>query len=68
MRVEFIESGKRIISTNRGVFKDNELIWYDNTYVLSLKFDEEKVEIEIKRILKLNGKCVEGEHIILHNM
>jgi hypothetical protein len=56
MRVEFIESGKRIISTNRGVFKDNELIWYDNAYVLSLKFDEEKVEIEIKRILKLNGK------------
>ena len=43
MRVEFIENGRRIISTNRGVFKDNELIWYDNAYVLSLKFDEEKV-------------------------
>ena len=68
MRGEFIESGKRIRSTNCGVFKDNELIWYDNAYVLSLKFDEEKVEIEIKRILKLNGKCVEGDHIILHNM
>lgn len=48
MRVEVIESGKIIISTNRGVFKDNELILYDNAYVLSLKFDEEKVEIEIK--------------------
>ena len=61
MRVEFIENGRRIISANRGVFKDNELIWYDNAYVLSLKFDEEKVEIVIKKILKLNGKCVEGE-------
>ena len=56
MRVEFIENGRSLISTNRGVFKDNELIWYDNTYVLSLKFDEEKVEIVIKKIPKAGGK------------
>ena len=56
MRVEFIENGRRIISTNRGVFKDNELIWYDNAYVLSLKFDEEKVEIVIKKIPKAGGE------------
>ncbi len=56
MRVEFIENGKKIISTNRGVFKDDELIWYDNAYVLSLKFDEEKVEIMIKKIPKAGGE------------
>ena len=54
MRVEFIENGRKIISTNRGVLKDNELIWYDNAYILSLKFDEEKVEIMIKKIPKLD--------------
>ncbi|WP_196605421.1 hypothetical protein [Pectinatus haikarae] len=54
MRVEFIENGRRIISTNRGVFKDNELIWYDNAYILSLKFDEEKIEIMVKKIEKLD--------------
>ena len=58
MRVEFIENGRRIISTNRGVFKDNELIWYDNAYVLSLKFDEEKVEIVIKKIPKAGGEVL----------
>lgn len=56
MRVEFIENGRRIISTNRGVFKDSELIWYDNAYVLSMKFDEEKVEIMIKKIPKAGGE------------
>ena len=56
MRVEFIENGRRIISTNRGVFKDKELIWYDNAYVLSLKFDKEKVEIMIKKIPKAGGE------------
>ena len=56
MRVEFIENGRKIISTNRGVFKDNELIWYDNAYVLSLKLDEEKVEIVIKKMPKAGGK------------
>ena len=56
MRVEFIENGRKIISTNRGVFKDNELIWYDNAYVLSLKLDEEKVEIVIKKISKVGGE------------
>ena len=56
MRVEFIENGRRIISTNRGVFKDSELIWYDNAYVLSMKFDEEKVEIVIKKIPKAGGE------------
>ena len=60
MRVEFIENGRRIISTNRGVFKDNELIWYDNAYILSLKFNEEKVEIVIKKIQKQEVKCDEG--------
>ena len=58
MRVEFIENGRRIISTNRGVFKDKELIWYDNAYVLSLKFDEEKVEIVIKKIPKAGGEVL----------
>ena len=56
MRVEFIENGRKLISTNRGVFKDNELIWYDNAYILSLKFDEEKVEIVIKKISKAGGE------------
>ena len=56
MRVEFIENGRRIISTNRGVFKDNELIWYDNAYILSLKFDEERVEFVIKKIPKAGGE------------
>ncbi|WP_196591394.1 hypothetical protein [Pectinatus frisingensis] len=56
MRVEFIENGRRIISTNRGVFKDSEFIWYDNAYVLSMKFDEEKVEIMIKKIPKAGGE------------
>jgi hypothetical protein len=56
MRVELIENGRRIISTNRGVFKDDELIWYDNAYVLSLKFDEEKVEIVIRKIPKPGGE------------
>lgn len=56
MRVELIENGRRIISTNRGVFKDNEFIWYDNAYVLSLKFAEEKVEIVIKKIPKTGGE------------
>ena len=56
MRVDFIENGRRIISTHRGVFKDNELIWYDNAYVLSLKFDEEKVEIMIRKIPKAGWK------------
>ena len=56
MRVEFIENGRSLISTNRGVFKDNELIWYDDAYILSLKFDEEKVEIVIKKIPKAGGE------------
>ena len=56
MRVEFIENGRSLISTNRGVFKDNELIRYDNAYILSLKFDEEKVEIVIKKIPKAGGE------------
>ena len=56
MRVELIENGRKIISTNRGVFKDNELIWYDNAYVLSLKFAEEKIEIMIRKIPKAGGE------------
>jgi hypothetical protein len=56
MRLEFIENGRKMISTNRGVCKDNELIWYDNAYVLSLKFEEEKVEIVIKKIPKSGGE------------
>ena len=56
MRLEFIENGRKMISTNRGVCKDNELIWYDNAYVLSLKFEEEKVEIVIKKISKAGGE------------
>ena len=56
MRVELIENGRKIISTNRGVFKDNELIWYDNAYVLSLKFVEEKIEIMIRKIPKAGGE------------
>ena len=57
IRLGFIKNGKRIVTTNRGVFKDNELIWYDNAYVLSLKFDEEKVEIVIKKIPKAGGEA-----------
>jgi hypothetical protein len=53
MRVDFIENGRRIISTNRCVFKDNELIWYDNAYVLSIKFDEDKIELLMKKISKI---------------
>ena len=56
MRMELIENGRKIISTNRGVFKDNELIWYDNAYVLSLKFAEEKIEIMIRKIPKAGGE------------
>lgn len=56
MRVEFIENGRKIISTNYGVCKDNELIWYDNAYILNMKFDEEKVEIMIKKIPNAEGK------------
>jgi len=56
MKVEFIENGRRIISTSRGVFKDNEFIWYDNAYILSLKFDEEKIEIVIKKIPKVGSE------------
>lgn len=37
-------------------FKDKTFIWYDNAYVLSLKFDEEKVEIVIKKIPKAGGE------------
>lgn len=56
MRVEFIENRRKIISTNRSVFKDNELIWYDNAYILSLKFDKEKIEIVMKKIEDLDRK------------
>lgn len=54
--MEFIENGRKIISTNYGVCKDNELIWYDNAYILNMKFDEEKVEIMIKKIPNAEGK------------
>ena len=44
------------MSTNYGVLKDKDFIWYDNAYVLSMKFDEEKVEILIKKIPKAGGE------------
>jgi hypothetical protein len=56
MKMEFIKNGKKIVSTNYGVLKDKKSIWYDNTYVLSMKFDEKKVEIVIKKIPKAGGE------------
>ena len=56
MRMNFIKNGKKIVSTNFGVFKDKTFIWYDNANILSLKFDEEKVEIVIKKIPKAGGE------------
>jgi hypothetical protein len=56
MKMEFIKNGKNIVSTNYGVLKDKQFIWYDNSYVLSMKFDEEKVEIVIKKIPKAGGE------------
>ena len=44
------------MSTNYGVLKDKDFIWYDNAYVLSMKFDEEKVGILIKKIPKAGGE------------
>ncbi len=58
--VVFVKNGKRIVTTNHGVCKDNELIWYDKANILSLKFDEEKVEIVIKKYQKQEVKCDEG--------
>lgn len=56
MKMEFIKNGKKIVSTNYGVLKDKKFVWYDNAYVLSMKFDEEKVGIMIKKILKAGGE------------
>ena len=56
MRMEFVKNGRKLVSTNYGVFKDKNFIWYDNNYILSLKFDEEKVEIVIKKIPKAGGE------------
>lgn len=56
IRVTFVKNGKMIVKTNHGVCKDNELIWYDKANILSLKFDEEKVEIVIKKIPKEGGE------------
>jgi len=56
MRMEFVKNGKKLVSTKHGVLKDKKLIWYDDTYILSLKFDEEKVEIVIKNIPKAGGE------------
>lgn len=54
--MEFVKNGRKLVSTNYGVFKDKNFIWYDNNYILSLKFDEEKVEIVIKKIPKAGGE------------
>ncbi|WP_196605417.1 hypothetical protein [Pectinatus haikarae] len=54
--VAFVRNGKKIVTANQGVCKDNELIWYDKAYILSLKFDEEKVQIVIKRIPNAGGE------------
>lgn len=43
------------MSTNHGVRKDNELIWYDNLHVMSMKFDDEMVQITINRMPKTGG-------------
>ena len=54
--MEFVKNGRKLVSTNYGVFKDKNFIWYDNNYILSLKLDEEKVEIVIKKIPKAGGE------------
>lgn len=55
MKVELIENGRARMSTNHGVCKDNELIWYDNIHVLSMKFDDDMVRITINRMPKTGG-------------
>ena len=55
MRVELIENGRMRMSTNHGVRKDNELIWYDNLHVMSMKFDDEMVQITINRMPNPGG-------------
>ena len=46
------------MSTNHGVCKDNELIWYDNFHVMSMKFDDEMRPNYYKQNAK-NRRCRE---------
>ena len=62
MRLQLIVNGKIVMSTERGICKDNELIWYDGKSLVSVKAtDADDFQITLSRISK-GGELYDAHH------